>query len=116
MDKYARLMQKLEVVNVEFFKVGCSAFNCFTYFTTFCSFLSLCYIFSSTMFFPDSVHFCREYASCLKFFSILYMKHLVSRILIQVEKAQLTLLIVSGIVYSYSKLAAKSISNRLVIS
>lgn len=29
MDKYARLMQKLEVVNVEFFKVGYSALKWF---------------------------------------------------------------------------------------
>ena len=32
MDKYARLMQKLEVVNVEFFKVGslCPSMICIT--------------------------------------------------------------------------------------
>lgn len=29
MDKYARLMQKLEIVNVEFFKVGSSVDACF---------------------------------------------------------------------------------------
>lgn len=28
MDKYARLMQKLEIVNVEFYKVGSSADGC----------------------------------------------------------------------------------------
>jgi hypothetical protein len=55
MDKYARLMQKLEVVNVEFFKVGNFTFNCFALLYTLLlfagPFLSLCYIFYSKCFF-----------------------------------------------------------------
>ena len=51
MDKYARFMQKLEIVNVEFFKVCYTVYiSCFLVFYLF-KFKNLWYFFPSKLFF-----------------------------------------------------------------
>ena len=71
MDKYARLMQKLKIINVEFFKVISylkKVFMVYTYLVIQCLLIGYKSFSIFSKFFPDLVSCCRGYASCSSYF------------------------------------------------
>lgn len=98
MDKYARLMQRLEIINVEFFKV-CSYQYHLLHTLWLLSLLlthSILTSFAFIVYLLNDLNSYRVYANCLESISISCLKALVIRMLL-VGKGIMMLLIVSSL-------------------